>query len=348
MENQNELVVIEQANALEIFTRKDGLDPFLVKIREEIDGFTADISTDKGRKEIASMAYRVAQSKTYLDGVGKELVAELKEKPKLIDNERKRIRDILDKWKDEVRRPLTEWENAEKFRVETHQKNLDKIKNIHTSCEEGICSDAINSLIAKLSCVSVDNSWEEFEEGGKILYGDTMLYLKERLGKRLRYEDEQRELVKLRQERDERARKERDEQIAKEAAELARQEAEEKSKREMAEAKRREEDLRLKAERAEIEKKESELRREREKLEAEKRAKENEQRAIEAERTRVAAENKKKEDEEKKRQANIAHRRGINKATLTLLEKSGFDSTIGTKIITLAAQGKLGNLVMTY
>ncbi|EGT6367902.1 cell envelope biogenesis protein TolA, partial [Escherichia coli] len=53
--------------------------------------FVPDITTAKGRKEIAYLAYKVAQTKTYLDGLGKDLVAELKEIPKLIDANRKTV-----------------------------------------------------------------------------------------------------------------------------------------------------------------------------------------------------------------------------------------------------------------
>jgi hypothetical protein len=114
---ESELVVIEKSNSLELFTTAKGLDPILAKIRQEIDSFVPDASSRKGRGSIASIAAKVARSKTYLDGVGKELVDRLKEQPKLVDAERKRIRDILDTWKDEVRQPLTEYENAEKARA---------------------------------------------------------------------------------------------------------------------------------------------------------------------------------------------------------------------------------------
>lgn len=76
-------------NALTVFSAAQGLDPYLAQIRAEIDGFTPDISTRKGRDAIASIAYKVARSKTALDNVGKELVAELKDIPKKIDAERK-------------------------------------------------------------------------------------------------------------------------------------------------------------------------------------------------------------------------------------------------------------------
>ena len=81
--------VPSKETALQVYSAANGLDPFLAKIREEIDGFTPDVTTRKGREVIASIAYKVARSKTALDNVGKELVAELKEVPKKIDAERK-------------------------------------------------------------------------------------------------------------------------------------------------------------------------------------------------------------------------------------------------------------------
>ena len=56
------------------------------------------------------LAYKVAQTKTYLDGLGKDLVAELKEIPKLIDANRKTVRDRLDELKAKARQPLTDYE----------------------------------------------------------------------------------------------------------------------------------------------------------------------------------------------------------------------------------------------
>jgi hypothetical protein len=50
----------------------------------------------QGREAIASMEYKVARSKTALDDGGKKLVADLKQIPKKIDAERKRVRDPLD------------------------------------------------------------------------------------------------------------------------------------------------------------------------------------------------------------------------------------------------------------
>lgn len=69
------------------------------------------------------MAHKVARSKTYIDNAGKDLVAELKALPKQIDESRRVVRERLDALKDEVRRPLTEWE-AEQERIKAEEAML--------------------------------------------------------------------------------------------------------------------------------------------------------------------------------------------------------------------------------
>lgn len=110
MSEVTDLVVIEKANAMTVFQSADQIEEILQKVEREVMSFVPDITTAKGRKEIASLAYKVAQTKTYLDGLGKDLVAELKEIPKLIDANRKTVRDRLDELKAKARQPLTDYE----------------------------------------------------------------------------------------------------------------------------------------------------------------------------------------------------------------------------------------------
>ncbi len=107
-----ELIQTTDINPVKLFS-ESGLDPILEEITEHVKSLDADLSTAKGRKEIASMAHKVAKSKTYLDELGKDLVAGQKATIKKVDGERKRMRDYLDNLKAEVRKPLTEWEEAE-------------------------------------------------------------------------------------------------------------------------------------------------------------------------------------------------------------------------------------------
>lgn len=109
----------------------------LAQIREEALALVPDITTDKGRKEIASVAHKVAQSKVAIDKVGAALVKPLKDQAKVIDKERKRYKDDLDALKMEVRKPLSDWEEEQArlqresdqvfFDIERYSETIDKV-----------------------------------------------------------------------------------------------------------------------------------------------------------------------------------------------------------------------------
>ena len=124
MKTELELVETKTLDALVIFTNPDGLDKILKEIEAKVSGIVPDISTQKGRKEIASLAYKVAQSKTLIDKLGAELTADWKDRAKKVDVSRKRARDFLDSLKDRVRQPLTEWEEAEAKRIADGEARL--------------------------------------------------------------------------------------------------------------------------------------------------------------------------------------------------------------------------------
>ena len=113
-------LISKDITAVQLFT-ENGLDPVLDRIKIEIDFFDADPETKKGRESIRSFARKIASSKVFIEKAGKELVSGIKAKSKLIDSERKRSRDTLDKWRDEVRKPLTDYEVALKERLENER-----------------------------------------------------------------------------------------------------------------------------------------------------------------------------------------------------------------------------------
>lgn len=201
------IIVPSKETALSVFQAENGLDPFLKHIRSEIDSFVPDVTTKKGRDAIASIAYKVAKSKTALDDVGKELVSELKELPKKIDAERKRVREILDQWKDEVRKPLTEWEETETARINAHKNRIEEMRNALNEL------DVVNSITIKSrldlieSVITDSKNFEEFELEAIHTKEDVLKQLKQSLLKREQYESEQAELVKLRAEAAARERK---------------------------------------------------------------------------------------------------------------------------------------------
>ena len=156
-----EVVLIEKTNALEIFTTIKGLDPVIEKIKAEIKAFVPDITTAKGRKEIGSMAYKVSQSKTHIEKVGKELADELKRQPKLISEESKRVRIILEGLRDEVRKFLTDLDNIEKIRVANHEEFVITIKNLPLLIFGDKTSADVKRLMENLEGYRIDESLED-------------------------------------------------------------------------------------------------------------------------------------------------------------------------------------------
>ncbi|MFH3156353.1 hypothetical protein ACTM9O_26265 [Citrobacter freundii] len=285
MSEVTDLVVIEKSNAMAIFTSKEQLDPLLEKIETEARSLVPDVSTRKGRDAIASMAHKVARSKTYIDNAGKDLVAELKALPKQIDESRRIVRERLDALKDEVRRPLTEWE-AEQERIKAEE--------------------AMNATHAEALEMNIKFDQElaaKFEADHEMA-----LLMNDKFD---RDREEQRRLA-------EQAQRERDERLKQEAAEQARRDAEAKHKAEIEASARREAEEKARAELAERQRIEAEQRAAREKQEAEARAECEKAAAVEAERLKAKqaeearlAEQKRIADEQAKREADVKHRKAV-------------------------------------
>ncbi|MGP8849242.1 hypothetical protein ACT01T_00820 [Enterobacter asburiae] len=285
MSEVTDLVVIEKQNAMAVFTTKEQLDPIIEAIEKEARSLVPDVSTRKGRDAIASMAHKVARSKTYIDNAGKDLVAELKALPKQIDESRRIVRERLDALKDEVRRPLTEWE-AEQERIKAEEA----MSAMHAEAlEMNIKFD--QELAAK---------FEADHEMALLMNKDID-----------RDREEQRRLA-------EQAQRERDERLKQEAAEQARRDAEAKHKAEIEAAARREAEEKARAELAERQRIEAEQRAVREKQEAEAREEREKAAAVEAERLKAKqaeearlAEQKRIADEQAKREADVKHRKTV-------------------------------------
>ncbi len=343
----SDLVIVEvpEENALSLFTTDKGLDPLLKQVFDAIDGFVPDIETAKGRKEIASMAHKVSKSKTAIDSVGKTLVSKLKEQPKLVDAERKRVRDLLDDLRDKVRKPLTDWEEKEDQRIE-------KIKSIIESFSQYKDLLAINSLtlyqadilIGDLDAFVVDESLCEFREEAEQKLKLAKLELAE-IRRKLKSEDDAR--IKAENERlevERKAQEEREKQIALEAEQRAKVEAEQAAAKVKAESERKEREAKEAAEKRELELKLAKEQAEREKLEAEQRAKMAEEEAA----RKVEAEKQAAIQAEAAREADVKHRTKINNECLRDLIKIGLDEEIGKKIITAICKGGISHVSISY
>ena len=254
----NDVIVLPPAEtALQVFTEPKGLDPYIKAIRAEVEGFVPDVTTKKGREQIASLAYKVAKSKTALESVGKDLAAKYKEIPKLIDAARKAMREELEALQEEVRAPLTAWENNEKARTEGIKSRIQQIFDLAST--SGLSSDEIAKRIEAVDAVSIDSGFDEFAGDAAAACVTVRKALVQAHAGALENEAQQEELERLRKEQAERERIERERFIAEQAAQKAREEVEAMAKAEREAAARRELDLKMQAERAEREAEEARL-----------------------------------------------------------------------------------------
>lgn len=347
MAEKNELVVIEPANALVLFTEGQGLPDILADIRAKATSLVPDITTAKGRKEIASVAHAVARTKTYLDGIGKDLVDQYKEIPKRIDANRKQIRDELDKLKDEVRAPLTAYEEAEANRVAALQQRLNRIAELGNlpANSPGATTEQLTVWITELDGIAIDDTWQEKQTEAGVAKENAINKLTSALAIRKQYEAEQAELERLRQEQAKRDQEERERQIA----EQARQQEAERQLQERAEAQRRELAAQQQAERARRDAELAEQRRIEAEASAKRQAEEAAAKAAEQERQRIEAEQQAEMAAQAKREADTEHRRAINNRIIgDLMIECDVDPDQARKIAEAIVRGKISNVSVNY
>ena len=342
------LVTLQPENALALFTAGTGVDVLLADIRQQASSLVPDLTTAKGRKEIASVAYAVAQTKTYLDGIGKALTDEYKEIPKKIDSTRKLIRDELDKLKDEVRAPLTAYEEAEANRVAALQQRLNEIAqlgNMPVTAIHGATAEQLGGWLAQLEQIAIDDTWQEKQTEAGVAKEAAILKVTQALEARKQYEAEQVELERLRQEQAKRDQAERERQIA----EQARQAEADRQLQERAASQRRELEAQQQAEQARRDAELAEQRRVEAEANAQRQAEEAAARAAEQERQRIAAQQKAEQEEAARRAADAEHRRAINNQILgALMVDAGLDAGQARAVAKAIANGKIPNVSISY
>ena len=309
------LVTLQPENALTLFTAGTGLESLLTDIRKQASSLVPDLTTAKGRKEIASVAYAVAQTKTYLDGIGKALTDEYKEIPKKIDATRKQIRDELDKLKDEVRAPLTAYEGAEANRVAALQQRLNRIAELGNlpANSPGATAEQLAAWLTELEGTAIDDTWQEKQTEAGVAKEAAILKVTQALESRKQYEAQQAELERLRQEQAKRDQEERERQIA----EQARQAEADRQLQERAASQRQ--------------------------------AEEAAARAAEQERQRIEAQQKAEQEEAARRAADVEHRRSINAAAITaIMLAADVDPEQAQLLLKAIVLGKIPNVSISY
>jgi colicin import membrane protein len=144
----------------------------LGKLADEIAGFEPDVSTEKGRKKIASIAYKVSTTKTALVDLANNLMDADKKRIAKILAERKIIETNLDALRDEMRAPLNAFEAAEKARVQEFEAALAEISAMGDDLE-GLSAEQINARIWLVPDLE-SRQWAEFVQRAERIISATL------------------------------------------------------------------------------------------------------------------------------------------------------------------------------
>jgi hypothetical protein len=364
--------VVEQTPVV-VLTDKAQRESFYEHIQREVDAFEPDTSTEKGRKAIKSLAYKITRTKTAIDDAGKQLNEEARARINAVDAERRAVKEKLTALANEVRRPVDEWEAAEEKRVEECRAIIDGIKAAAVVTIE----DTAATVRARGG--QVWNTALDADRFGDMLAEATaakdmaVSALKSALARLTKEEADKAELERLRAEAAEREERDRNEREAREAEERRAAEAKATEEQRIADE-RAAEERRIAAEKAEAERierakreaaeaaervaREEQTKRDREhaeQLAAERRRAEEAEQAAQAERDRIAAEESKREaeakrlaDEQATREADQAHRSAVMKAAKEAIMTCGVDEDTAKKIVLLIRSGEVPNVSLRF
>ncbi len=314
METTTALVPITESIAQDFFNSQD-IETCLKAIEEDAINFVGDTSTAKGRKSIVAKAASVASAKVIIDTVGKKLNEDRKKLTDIVNADRKKARDFLDDLKLKVRKPVTEWEEAEEARTQAER-------------------DAIEYEIDWEAALSEDDLFNRQRE---VEHKEAELK-----------EQEEARVEKERIEQEEKERVEYEKRIAQEAKERAEREAQEAIEAEKQRVVDEQNRAKEAAEKAERDKKEAIERAEREKQEAIENAKAEEkkraEKAKEEEEERVATEKRKAEIKAR----HHAHQKKINREALGSFVENGIKEVQAKEIITMIAHKKINHITLNY
>ena len=264
---QTELLILEDGDIKRALMTGEGLQAMIDDVENAVSSIEVDIETEVGRKGLKSVAHRVSKIKTRFDNHRTALLSEEKKRIREIDGRGRKFRTEMDRIRDEVRKPVDEYEAREAARIERHQNNMSLLRGlaVTASSESGstLPLDALKVKLLRLQETgrSIDQSWEEFADDAL----DIVFHGEQRLKNAIQMIEQENELRE-----------------AREALERAEREKEE-ARRRAEEAKRREEQARAAEqaanERAEREKREAEEREARQREEEQRKIKEAEEAA---------------------------------------------------------------------
>ncbi|MEP1832670.1 MAG: hypothetical protein ABJL57_03265, partial [Hyphomonas sp.] len=332
---------ILRENPAAIFDEPDMLKQLVSELQEDIDAADVNLETNVGRNEVISRANGITKLKASIDKAGLARTEEHRTAVKKVNEVRNQVKETLAELVAAARRPVTEWEDAEKARQVEVDQFYDRLAQL-----PGYSVAAIESDLAELRALDLNpDVFREKLAGAQAALNQRMEDARSDLEAARQAEEDARELARLREAEEQR--------LAEEAAKQAKREAAEaEERRKAAEAER------IKAAEAEAARKAEQKARE----EAEERQRQKDAEAaaaLQAERDRAAdaerqlqarrdAEAAEKAAEEK-RKADAEHRERVQAEAAEAIAKAGMCSpAAAADIVTAILAGNVPHVSLKF
>jgi|14_taG_2_1085336.scaffolds.fasta_scaffold01785_4 hypothetical protein len=332
-----------------------------VSTLEDMCNFLPDCSNDDGYEKSKRVSLDTGKVLTAIEKKRKEIKAPALERCRFIDSEAKDLKERIEAVQLPHKEAYKAIDNEKKRKEEERLEKInDRFQRLYQMPELARLSSAqeiqaiINSLKGDeyLDCDEKTNF--ALLEKKRIL-----VELNSILSEKVKAEEEQKELNRLRAEAAKREQKEREDRIAKEAEEKAKREAEAEKQAAIEAEKREQERLEREKQAAIQAKKNAEDRERQSKIDAERAAQEaarlateeserKAKEAVEQERKAVEAQKAKEAAEAKAREENKKHRAKINNEAVSALLTTGISEEQAKVVVTAIAKKEIPNVSIQY
>lgn len=207
MTESTDLIVLPpKENILTVFLTDKGLDPVIEKIKAQVRAEVLDVSTEDGRRRIGALARQIGSAKMALKDMAMELTEDWRAKTKAVTSERTRMEAELDALRDEVKAPLDEYKEREDARLKAHENALISIEGYArlVDADDEMSSETIQNHMNAAAAEHANRDWQEFKARADRTIEEVLDRLTKKRATRKKWEDDQAELKRHREEQEKR------------------------------------------------------------------------------------------------------------------------------------------------
>lgn len=197
MGDNNPPLTLEELKALPAadFFSKHDLDKVVTLAHAEFKNETVDVSTKTARDIIIANAFKFSTVKSAFVAKANEQTEEWKKKTKEVNTKRDNFITAMDKLRDETRKPVTDWEDADEKRQNAHKAAFAELSQLSIILPT-ITSDELRERLVNLKPYQ-DRDWEEYAKDAAPKLIQTEEFLTSTLDLTVQAESDRAELAKM-------------------------------------------------------------------------------------------------------------------------------------------------------